>query len=61
MDIFRCKDCNKIQYESEIVLTVDSNGEWVLHCNTCNSNNIELANEILGGCDNEKQQTQHNK
>lgn len=55
MDIFRCKDCNKIQYESEVILTVDSNGEWVLHCNTCNSNNIELANELLGGCDNEKQ------
>lgn len=60
MNLFRCKDCNKKQYESEVVLTVNSNGEWMLHCNTCNSNNLELANEISGGYDNEIKKTQHN-
>lgn len=61
MNIFRCKDCNKKQYESEVVLTINSAGEWTLHCNTCNSNNLELANEISGGYDNEIKKTQHNK
>ena len=31
---------------NEIVLTVNSDGEWVLHCPKCNSELLELANEL---------------
>lgn len=33
---------------NEIVLTVNSEGEWVLHCPKCNSEMLELANELTG-------------
>lgn len=46
MDIFNCKDCKKQFKENEIILTVNSTGEWVLHCPKCNSELLELANEL---------------
>lgn len=61
MNIFRCKDCKKQSLENEIILTIDSQGEWVLHCPKCNSDMLELVNEITRRYDNDKQQTQRNK
>lgn len=46
MDIFRCKDCGLKSKENEIVLTINQYGEEVLHCPRCNSNMLELANEL---------------
>lgn len=46
MDIFNCKDCKKQFKENEIILTVNKEGEWVLHCPKCNSELLELANEL---------------
>ena len=46
MDIFKCKDCGLTSQENNIILTVNSQGEWVLHCPKCNSEMLELANEI---------------
>ena len=61
MNMFRCKDCKKQSLENEIILTIDSQGEWVLHCPKCNSDMLELVNEITRKYDNDKQQTQCNK
>lgn len=47
MNIFKCKDCKKQFKENEIILTVNSQGEWVLHCPKCNSELLELANELV--------------
>lgn len=47
MDIFKCKDCGFKSKENEIILTIDSNGEWILHCPKCNSELLELANELV--------------
>ena len=47
MDIFRCKDCGLKSRENEIVLTINQYGEEVLHCPKCNSNMLELANELI--------------
>lgn len=46
MNIFRCRDCKQTCQENEIVLTV-RNGEWILHCPKCNSELLELANELV--------------
>ena len=44
--MYRCKKCKTTMKNNEIVLTVNSEGEWVLHCPKCNSEMLELANEI---------------
>lgn len=46
MNIFKCKDCGLTSREDEIILTVNSYSEWVLHCPRCNSELLELAVEI---------------
>lgn len=46
MDKFKCKDCKKQFKENEIILTIDKDGEWILHCPKCNSNMLELATEL---------------
>ena len=46
MKRFKCKDCGVTTRENEIILTVNSNGEWVLHCPECNSELLELAVEL---------------
>ena len=46
MDIFRCKKCNTKAKENEIIVTVDWQGDWVLHCPKCNSEMLELVNEL---------------
>ena len=46
--MYRCKKCNTKSNNQDLVLTVDSNGEWILHCPKCNSEMLELANEICG-------------
>lgn len=46
MNIFRCKDCNKQFKENEIILTINSEGEWILHCPKCNSEMLGLVNEL---------------
>lgn len=46
MNIYRCKDCGFRTTENNIVLTVNKQGEWVLHCPKCNSELLELANEL---------------
>lgn len=46
MDIYRCKDCGATVKQNEIVLTIDSEGEWTLHCPKCNSELLELSVEI---------------
>lgn len=46
MNIFKCKDCGVTVKQNEIVLTIDSQGEWTLHCPQCNSELLELANEL---------------
>lgn len=46
MNIFRCLFCKTKSNENEIVLTVDSQGEWVLHCPKCNSELLELSEEL---------------
>lgn len=53
MNIFNCKDCKKQSLENEIILTIDSEGEWVLHCPKCNSEMLELVNEITRRYDND--------
>lgn len=55
MNIFRCKDCGSTAKENEIILTINSDSEWVLHCPKCNSDLLELAVEITRRYDNEKQ------
>ena len=47
MNIYTCKDCGTTVKQNEIVLTIDSEGEWVLHCPKCNSELLELANELV--------------
>ena len=44
--MYRCKDCKMTMKNNELVLTVNSEGEWILHCPKCNSELLELANEI---------------
>lgn len=46
MNIFKCLFCKTKSKEDEIVLTVDSQGEWVLHCPKCNSELLELSEEL---------------
>ena len=46
MNIFTCKDCGVISKENELIITVNSEGEWVLHCPICNSSLLELAVEL---------------
>lgn len=46
MNIFKCKDCEFKTTENNIILTVNSDGEWILHCPKCNSELLELANEL---------------
>ena len=46
MDKYTCKDCGVTAKENEIVLTVNSEGEWVLHCPKCNSDLLSLAYEL---------------
>ncbi len=46
MKLFRCKDCGIISKENEIVMTINSDGEWVLHCPSCNSEMLSLADEL---------------
>ena len=46
MNIYKCKDCGFKTTENNIVLTINSQGEWVLHCPKCNSELLELANEL---------------
>lgn len=47
MNIFKCKDCGLKAKENEIVLTINQYGEEVLHCPKCNSNILELVNELV--------------
>ena len=47
MDIFRCKDCQKDYREDEIIITVNKDGEWILHCPKCNSDLLSLVDEII--------------
>lgn len=47
MRLFKCKDCSTTSKENEIVLTIDSQGEWVLHCPKCNSSLLELSNQLI--------------
>ena len=53
MDIFNCKYCNKQFKENEIILTVNSEGEWVLHCPKCNSDLLYLSYELSRRYDND--------
>jgi len=46
MDIFKCKDCKVTSMENEIILTIDNQGECILHCPKCNSELLELAGEL---------------
>lgn len=46
MNRFTCKDCGVTAKENEIILTVNTEGEWVLHCPVCNSSLLELAVEL---------------
>ena len=46
MDRYTCKDCGVTANEDEIILTVNSEGEWVLHCPKCNSDLLSLAYEL---------------
>lgn len=46
MNIYKCKDCGFKTTENNIVLTINSQAEWVLHCPKCNSELLELANEL---------------
>ena len=56
MNRFRCRDCNKNNREEDLVITVNQYGEWIMHCDTCNSTHLELLDELTGGLyDNEKQ------
>lgn len=55
MNIFRCKDCGQRSKENEIILTINSDSEWVLHCPKCNSDMLELAVEITRRYNNAKQ------
>lgn len=46
MNIFKCLSCKKQSKENKIILTVNSEGEWVLHCPKCNSDMLSLTYEI---------------
>ena len=46
MNRFTCKDCGVTSKENELIISVNSEGEWVLHCPICNSSLLELAYEI---------------
>ena len=46
MNIFKCLSCKKQSKENEIILTVNKEGEWVLHCPKCNSELLELSEEL---------------
>lgn len=46
MNIFKCLSCKKQSKENEIILTVNSQGEWILHCPKCNSELLELSEEL---------------
>lgn len=46
MNIFKCLSCKKQSKEDEIILTVNKDSEWILHCPNCNSELLELANEL---------------
>lgn len=47
MNIFKCKDCGFKTPENNIILTVNSEGEWILHCPKCNSELLELVNKLV--------------
>lgn len=41
MDLFKCKNCNQSNIkENEIILTINSEGEEVLHCPKCYSTSL---------------------
>lgn len=46
MNIFKCLFCKSKSNENELVLTVNKEGEWVLHCPKCNSDMLELSEEL---------------
>lgn len=46
MNRFRCKYCGLTSQENELIITVNSDSEWVIHCPNCNSELLELANEL---------------
>lgn len=46
MNLYRCKECNNNNREEDLVITVNQYGEWVLHCDKCNSTQLELAEEL---------------
>ena len=46
MNRFTCKDCGVTSKENELIITVNSDSEWVLHCPVCNSELLELAYEL---------------
>lgn len=46
MNIFNCLFCKTKSTENNIILTVNNEGEWVLHCPKCNSDMLSLAYEI---------------
>lgn len=46
MNLYRCKECNNNNREEDLVITVNQYGEWVMHCNTCNSTHLELVDEL---------------
>lgn len=54
IDIFKCKDCGSTAKENEIILTINSDSEWVLHCPKCNSELLELVSEITRRYNNAK-------
>lgn len=43
---FKCLFCGTKAKENEMLLTINSDGEWVIHCPVCNSSMLELANEL---------------
>lgn len=46
MNLYRCKECNNNNREEDLVITVNQYGEWVLHCPKCNSELLELVDEL---------------
>ena len=46
MNIFKCKYCGLISRENELIITVNSDSEWVIHCPKCNSELLELSEEL---------------
>ena len=46
MDIFKCLSCFKKSKENEILFTINQYGEMILHCPKCNSDLLELVDEL---------------